>query len=291
MDLPEKLLSIPHRRNVSFSQLTTLGLGGTCRWLFEPASEQDVQLFVKTCSISGLNYKILGGGSNLLVLSDIEIPVMRLGMPRELRLTDNGVYANACYGHMALVHDVSDMGLSGVEWGCGIPGSFGGAIRMNAGSNGGEWGHVLNRVRFLTPDGEIVEKKVGADNFKYRSGFLADGCVALGASFDLEKGDTEKIKQTMEKFQTKRKQSQPVGRSAGCVFRNPPGKSAGKLIESAGLKGLRIGSAEVSPVHANFFINLGDATPEDYWGLIQLVRSRVSEIHSCDLELEVEVWH
>jgi UDP-N-acetylmuramate dehydrogenase len=291
MDLPVELLSIPHRRDVAFSRLTTVGLGGVCKWLFEPANERDAQLFVKICRKSGLCYKLLGGGSNLLVLSDIEAPVMRLGMTRELHITAHGIYANACYRHMALVRSVAQLGLSGIEWACGIPGSFGGAIRMNAGSYGGEWGDVLNRVRFILPDGEVAEKKVEPGDFSYRSSFLVDGYVALGASFNLAKGNAEKIKNETQRYQTRRNSSQPRGRSAGCVFKNPAGKSAGQLIESAGLKGLRIGNAQVSPVHGNFFVNLGGATAGDYWELIQQVRFRVSEMHNCDLELEVEVWH
>ena len=290
MELPEALLSIPHRRDVPFAKLTTLGMGGTCKWLFEPRSEEEARLFVKTCRASNLNYRVLGGGSNLLVLSDISAPVMRLALPGGLRLTSNGVSANANYGHASLVNDIADMGFSGIEWAVGIPGSFGGALRMNAGANGGEWSQVLDQVRFLTPEGEIVEKKPEQGDFAYRSSFLANGCVTLGASFRLAKGDAASVKKTMSGFQAKRRQSQPSGHSAGCVFKNPPGDKAGRLIERAGLKGARIGDAEVSDVHANFLLNSGNASPGDFWELIQLVRSRVYETQKRELELEVEVW-
>jgi UDP-N-acetylmuramate dehydrogenase len=290
MDLPENLLSIPHRRDTPFAKLTTLGLGGVCKWLFEPQTEAEAQLFIKTCRINDLGYRILGGGSNLLVLSDISAPVMRLAFPKELRPTGGGVFANASYGHMALVHDAADLGYSGIEWACGIPGTFGGALRMNAGAHGHDWGQLLAKVRYLDPEGKIVEKTPEAEDFSYRSSFLANGHVALGASIKLAKGDIRSIKKTMDEYKTTRSQSQPRGRSAGCVFKNPPGKNAGQLIENAGLKGCRIGNAEVSKIHANFFITLGNAVPEDYWGLIQLVRDRVRETHNCELELEVEVW-
>jgi len=293
MELPEALLSIPHRRDVPFAQLTTLGIGGTCKWLFEPETEDEARLFVKTCRAGDLSYRVLGGGSNLLVLSDITAPVMRLALPGELRVTADGVSANASYRHAALVNDVADMGFSGIEWASDIPGSFGGALRMNAGANGGEWGQVLDRVRFLTPCGEIVEKKPEHGDFAYRSSFLTDGRVALNASFRLIKSDTVPIRKKMSEFQAKRRQSQPTGRSAGCVFKNPPGEKAGRLIEMAGLKGTRIGNAEVSKIHANFLLNLGNAgntAPGDFWELIRLVRSKVREVHGCELELEVEVW-
>ena len=290
MELPEALLSIPHRRDVSFARLTTLGIGGICKWLFEPETEDEARLFVKTCRAGNLSYRILGGGSNLLVLSDISVPVMRLALPCELRVTANGVSANASYGHATLVNDVADLGFSGIEWASGIPGSFGGALRMNAGAYGGEWGRVLEQIRFLTPCGEIVEKKPEHGDFAYRSSFLTDDRVALGASFRLVKSDTVLIKKAMSEFQAKRRQNQPTGCSAGCIFKNPPGENAGRLIEKAELKGARIGNAEVSKIHANFLLNLGNATPGDFWELIQLVRSRVAEIHKRDLELEVEVW-
>ncbi|MDR0499470.1 MAG: FAD-binding protein, partial [Holophagales bacterium] len=143
MELPEALLLIPHKRDVPFARLTTLGLGGVCKWLFEPETEEEASLFVKTCRANDLNYRILGGGSNLLVLSDISVPVMRLALPTRLLATSERVSANASYGHIALINDIANMGFSGVEWACGIPGSFGGALRMNAGAHGGEWAMVL----------------------------------------------------------------------------------------------------------------------------------------------------
>nr|AGS53772.1 UDP-N-acetylenolpyruvoylglucosamine reductase [uncultured bacterium contig00176] len=290
MELPEELMSIPYSRDVPFRKLTTLGLGGVCRWLFEPVTEGQARRFVKTCRAFNLNYRVLGGGSNLLALSDVTVPVMRLALPKELSVTENRVYASASCSHPALARDVADVGLSGIEWACGIPGSFGGALRMNAGAHGGEWGHVLHAVRFLTADGEIVEKKTAISDFSYRSSFLADGHIALGAWFDLTKGDAGAIKKKMGEYLSIRRQRQPTGRTAGSVFKNPPGKIAGQLIESAGLKGVRIGNAEVSSIHSNFLVNLGDASPSDYWELVKYVRAKVAEAHDCQLELEIEVW-
>jgi len=288
--LPEALISIPHKRDVPFAQLTTLGIGGICKWLFEPSTEDEAALFVRTCNISNVPFHVLGGGSNLLVLSDINDPVMRLALPKTLSITDSGAFASASYGHASLAHDVADMGLSGIEWACGIPGSFGGAIRMNAGAHGGEWGQLLEKVRFVSPAGEIVEKEIVPGDFSYRSSFLKVGGGALGAWFALSKSDAAQIKAKMNSFLDARRKSQPSGRSAGSTFKNPPGQSAGKLIESVSLKGTRIGNVQVSPKHANFFINLGLAVPSDYWELIQLVKSKVFEAHGVDLELEIEVW-
>ncbi|MDR2561723.1 MAG: UDP-N-acetylmuramate dehydrogenase [Holophagales bacterium] len=288
--LPDPLFSIPHKRDVPFSQLTTLGLGGICRWLFEPSAEEEAALFVRTCNKNDVPFRVLGGGSNLLVLSDIATPVLRLALPKTLFTTSGGAFASASCGHAALAHNVADLGLSGIEWAGGIPGSFGGAIRMNAGAHGGEWGQALEKVRFVSPVGEIVEKEVGPGDFSYRSSFLANGGVALGAWFALDKGEAAQIKAKMDSFLEARRKTQPSGRSAGSIFKNPPGQSAGKLIESVGLKGTRIGNAQVSPKHANFIVNLGDAAPSDYWELIQLAKSKALEAHGIDLELEIEVW-
>jgi UDP-N-acetylmuramate dehydrogenase len=289
-ELPESLFSIPYKRDVPFAQLTTLGVGGACKWLFEPSTEEEAALFVKTCNIHDVPFYVLGGGSNLLALSDVANPVMRLAMPKKLSATNGGAFASASYGHAALAWDAADLCLSGIEWACGIPGSFGGAIRMNAGAHGFDWGQVLEKARFISPSGEVVEKAIEPGDFSYRSSFLKDGCVALGGYMALAKGDAAQIKGRMNVFLEARRQSQPSGRSAGSTFKNPLGQSAGKLIESAGLKGARIGNVQVSPKHANFFINLGDAKPSDYWELVQLVKSKVLEASGVELELEIEVW-
>jgi len=289
-ELPKELLSIPHRVNVPFAKLTTLGMGGVCRWLFEPTTEEGAALFVRTCRAHGIEYGVLGGGSNLLVLSDVAWPVMRLRLPKELKPTPSGVYAGASHSHKALARDVADMGLSGLEWAAGIPGSLGGALRMNAGAFGSNWGMVLDRVRFVAPNGEIIEKAPEEGDFGYRSSFLVGGRVALGAAVRLARGDAASIKRTMAKHQADRRGTQPTGRSAGCVFKNPPGQSAGQLIDSAGLKGARIGGVAVSELHANFFLNLGAGSPNDFMELALLVGTKVFEAHGVKLELEVEVW-
>jgi UDP-N-acetylmuramate dehydrogenase len=289
-ELPRTLFSIPHERDVPFAQLTSLGMGGTCKWLFEPRTEEEAALFVKTCNIHSVPFYVLGGGSNLLVLSDVAAPVMRLALPKGLSITNSGAFASASYAQAALARDVANLGLSGIEWASGIPGSFGGAIRMNAGAHGLDWGQLLERVRFISPDGEIIEKVPSAGDFSYRSSFLKSGGVALGGWMALARGDAAQVKSKMDSFLAARRQSQPSGRSAGSTFKNPPGQSAGKLIESAGLKGARIGNVQVSPKHANFFINLGNAEPSDYWELTQLVKSKVLNAHGIELELEIEVW-
>ena len=289
--LPDDLLRLPHRRDVPFARLTTLGLGGLCRWLFEPATEAEAQAFVRACVREALPFRILGGGSNLLVLADIEEPVLRLRLAGGPVRAGLELTAPASHGHIALAEAAADLGLSGLEWACGIPGSLGGAVRMNAGAQGGEWVQVLARYRFLTPEGELVEKAPEPGEFRYRWSWLREGRVVLSASARLAEGDPAAIRARMADCRARRAAGQPKGqRSAGCTFKNPPGDSAGRLIDAAGLKGARVGEAQVSPVHANFLVNLGQATPAQFRELMDLVRARVREAHGIDLEPEVETW-
>lgn len=289
--LPDDLLSLPHRRDVPFSKLTTLGVGGLCRWLFEPGTEAEAQTFVRTCHREGLPYRVLGGGSNLVVLGDVEVPVLRLRLGSGVEVRGSELTATASHGHIALADKAATAGLSGLEWAGGIPGSLGGALRMNAGAHGGEWVQVLARFRYLSPEGELVERRPEPGDFGYRRSFLVAGHVALSATAQLVVGDPERIAEAMATARGKRKASQPLAqRNAGCIFKNPDGTTAGRLIDAAGLKGLRVGDAEVSPLHANFLVNHGQASPAQFKELMDRVREGVRDFHGVELEPEVEIW-
>ncbi len=289
--LPDELLKVPHRRDVPFAKLTTLGVGGLCHWLFEPTTEREAQAFVRVCAREGLPWRVLGGGSNLVVLGDVSTPVLRLALPKVIQRAGNTLTAPASHGHIALAEAAAATGLSGIEFASGIPGSLGGAIRMNAGAYGREWVNVLARYRFLTPEGDLVEKAPEAGEFSYRWSFLTGGRVVLSATAELVEGDPVAIRAQVAEYREKRGTSQPLSkRNAGCIFKNPPGLSAGRLIDQANLKGLRIGDAEVSPEHANFLVNHGKATAGEFAELMEQVRARVFELHGVDLEPEVEIW-
>ena len=289
--LPDDLLKVPHRRDVPFARLTTLGVGGLCRWLFEPTTEGEAEAFVRACGREGLPWRVLGGGSNLVVLGDLNMPVLRLALPKEPRLEGTRLTAPASHGHIALAEAAAAAGLSGLEFASGIPGSLGGAIRMNAGAYGREWVDVLTRYRFLTPEGELVDKAPEPGEFSYRWSFLTGGRVILSATAQLVEGDPAVIRAQVAEYRGKRGTSQPLSkRNAGCIFKNPPGQSAGRLIDQAGLKGLRIGDAEVSPEHANFLVNRGKATAAQFAELMDTVQARVRELHGVELEPEVEIW-
>jgi len=288
---PDDLLQLPHRREVPFAKLTTLGVGGLCRWLFEPTTEQEAQAFVRACAREGLPWRVLGGGSNLVVLGDVEGPVLRLALPKTVLCEGSRITAPASFGHIALAEVAAAAGLSGLEFASGIPGSLGGAIRMNAGAYGREWVDILERYRFLTPEGELVEKAPEPGEFRYRWSHLTAGCLVLSATARLREGDPLAIRAQVAEFRDRRGTSQPLSkRNAGCIFKNPPGLSAGRLIDAAGLKGLRVGDAEVSTEHANFLVNHGHATAEAFAELMERVRARVREVHGVELEPEVEIW-
>jgi UDP-N-acetylmuramate dehydrogenase len=289
--LPDALLALPHRRDVPFARLTTLGVGGVCRWLFEPVDEAQAQAFVRTCVREGLPWRVLGGGSNLVVFGDVEQPVLRLRFPGAPRRDGLEVHAPASHGHIALATATAAMGLSGMEYASGIPGSVGGAMHMNAGAYGRELVDVLVRYRFLTADGELVEKAPEPGEFRYRWSVLGQGRVALGLTVRLAQGDPERIRAQVEDYRVRRGTSQPLGRrNAGCIFKNPPGQSAGRLIDQAGLKGFRVGDAEVSREHGNFLVNDGRATPAQFQELMAQVQARVRERFGVELEPEVEIW-
>ena len=284
-------MTIPFRRDVSFSRLTTLGLGGLCRWLFEPNSEVQAQSFVKTCTKEGIPWRVLGGGSNLLVLGDIDVPVMRLRFGKELQRCGVDVKAPASFSYSSLSMAAARMGLSGIEYAVGIPGSVGGAICMNAGAYGRELIDILVRYKFLTTDGEILEKAPELRDFHYRHSDCADGNVILGLTVRLTEGNPDTIESLMTDYCDKRKNSQPQNkRSAGCVFKNPMGHNAGKLIDQAGLKGMQVGDAEVSREHGNFFVNHGAASSAQFFELMTIVQKRVEQVHGIKLEPEVEIW-
>jgi len=289
--LPDDLLQVPHRRDVPFSKLTTLGVGGLCRWLFEPTTEGEAQAFIRACSRESLPWRVLGGGSNLVVLGDVSTPVLRLALPKDVRREGTFLTAPASHGHIALAEAAAAAGLSGLEFASGIPGSVGGAIRMNAGAYGREWVEALARYRFLTPEGELIEKAPEPGEFRYRWSFLTGGRVILSATARLAEGDPAAIRAQVAEYREKRGTSQPLSkRNAGCIFKNPPGQSAGRLIDQAHLKGLRIGDAEVSPEHGNFLVNHGRATASEFAELMEQVRATVLEVHGVDLEPEVEIW-
>ena len=281
--------------NVPLARFTTYRLGGPARLYVEPHDEKDVVRFAETIAEVGERPEILmlGRGSNL-VISDRGWPgiVLRLG-PRFSSVQEvaegPGVRAGAATAMPLLANWGARRGLSGLEFAIAIPGSVGGAVRMNAGAHGSEVADRLRSVLVFDLDGgRTVELKASDLDFAYRSSSLHDTQVALSAAFDLLPSDPETVRSRMEAYRKHRAETQPGAvQNAGSVFRNPPGDHAGRLVEATGLKGLRVGGASVSELHANFFIAGDGASAQDVYDLVAEVIARVEEAHGIRLEPEV----
>ena len=275
-------------RKRSLKDLTTLGIGGPADYFItveDIATMQEVLLF---CQEQQLPYFILGKGSNLL-FDDRGFAGLIIANRIQFlhKIQDDTWHVGAGYSFSLLGSQTARQGWTGLEFASGIPGSVGGAVYMNAGANGYETYQTLISVDFVTPEGEWVCLPKEELSFSYRtSSFQTRKGAIIGATFHLSKASEARKKQL--DIIHYRKKTQPYdAQSAGCVFRNPSCAHAGALIEQSGLKGMTIGGAQISPLHANFMINTGNASSVDILTLIQHVRQKVKSQTGFDLELEV----
>jgi UDP-N-acetylmuramate dehydrogenase len=250
----------------------------------------------RAAQADGLPWRVLGGGSNVLV-SDAGVRGLVIVNRARQTVFEDGFVVQAESGAnlAALARSCVARGWAGLEWAVGVPGTVGGAVVGNAGAHGGDISGVLQSVTVLDA-GEVVQWPAERLGYAYRNSVLkrsaregAVSCVVLAATLALEPGDPAHLAQKADEFLERRKRIQPPGPSFGSMFKNPPGDYAGRLIEAAGLKGTQIGGAQVSPLHANFFVNTGGATAADVLALVQLARQRVQEQFGVELELEVEL--
>lgn len=286
--------STPILENEPLGRRTTMGVGGPARYYAEPATMADLQGLLAGAKEAGVEVFVIGRGSNLLVLdSGFHGLVIRLSSEAfcTIKPLENGrIAAGAGTRLKQLCGDAAKLGLTGFEPFEGIPATVGGALRMNAGAMGSWLYEVVESVDIITPDGTIQTVPVDKLHVVYRECTEVKENVAIGAVFKAKGSDMpEAIRKRMEDNAATRKASQPREPSAGCVFKNPQGDYAGRLIDMSALKGYRIGGAEVSEVHGNFIINRGGATSEDVLSLIRKVRSVVHERHGADLQPEVQV--
>jgi UDP-N-acetylmuramate dehydrogenase len=233
--------------------------------------------------------RLIGRGSNLLFPDEglKGITVVTTDLTEEV-WGEFSVQAKAGCSIAHLAQEAGEQGFSGLEFARGIPGTLGGAIVMNAGAHGGEIQNVLYAVKVLTEDGKVETLRKEQLTFGYRECSLQGKAWILAAELRLKPGNREKIKAQMVENLTKRKAAQPLELpNAGSVFRNPPGDSAGRLIEKAGWKGKGIGGAQVSPKHANFIVNTGNATAANVLALIQAIQRDVLEKYGVELRTEV----
>ncbi len=272
---------------------TSIGVGGRPRWLFEPSSEAACAQIVRLCRAHGVPLRVLGGGCNLLVGDgEIESAVIATRRLRAFDVQESQVTVGAGFGFPALVRRAIELGLPGLPGCPGIPGSVGGVVFMNAGGRFGTVSDALVGVRGVDGEGRVFVRDVEPGELGYRSSPFG-GCVVTAAVFRRDPAWTpERGAALYRKAMDWKRGSQPLSaRSAGCMFKNPSdGRSAGRLIEEARLKGLQVGGAMVSTQHANFIVNTGAATAADVHALVEQVRARVREVHGVDLELEVQVW-
>ncbi len=270
---------------------TSFQVGGPADLLVVPEDLGDLKAALAFAKSGHLPVLVLGSGSNTLV-RDAGIRGMVILPSAFQELTRDGVEVTAGAGVRVsrLLAYCSKQGLMGLEILSGIPGTVGGAVWGNAGAWGGSVADHLARVQVVTGDGEDLVLKRDAVPFAYRYSGLPKGSVVVGATFALEPGDPVGIRQQISRWLVRRNATQPVEfRSAGSIFKNPPGDYAGRLVEVAGVKGTRIGQAVISEKHGNFFVNLGGARAADVLALVQLARERVRETAGIDLELEIRV--
>lgn len=290
--LPELGVELEH--GVSLAQLTYLGIGGTTD-LLRIGRHESIPELVILLDGSGIPHKFLGGGSNLLV-ADEELPfaVMQLAKPEpEVVVEGNTARVDAAADLGRMVTFCAKRNLGGMEGLIGVPGTVGGALRMNAGAYGTQIGSYVREVKVYRAGQRKIETLRGEQiSFEYRHTSFGPDDMMLSVKLELPTKSYEEIIKGIRICNEKRRSSQPLGqKSAGCIFKNPPGASAGRMIDELGLKGYAVGDARVSDRHANFFINAGQAPATDMLSLIANVRERVRAAYGINLENEVVVWN
>ncbi len=281
--------------NVPLAGLTWFHLGGPAAHMVHPDGSAQLGDILRRARAEGVLVKVLGGGANILVRDDgFDGLVIRLDGEAFQKVVIDGdrVRAGAGASLVRLVRHCSRIGLAGLEGLAGVPGTVGGGIRMNAGGRHGEIGDVVESVEVVDPDLHCDRRVLSRAEagFAYRRTALGDALV-VGATLKLRRDDPRRVYARFRDIWRQKRESQPLGEhSAGCIFTNPPGDSAGRLIDQAGLKGETIGRAHVSRRHANFIIGDQGATADQVLRLIDRVRQRVRDRFGTELELEIDVW-
>lgn len=300
------------QKNVSLSRYTSARVGGKADVFISVRSVGELVQTVSYLWELNAPFLMLGGGSNMLVSDAGVREVVIYNRAREVNFNQAAepisVWAESGANLGLVARQAANRGLTGLEWAAGIPGTIGGAVVGNAGAHGGDMAgnllvaEILHRVNSSGRE-SVQAMNVGTQfhreswpveqfHYGYRTSILKQypgDAIVLSAQLALEPGSPEFVKARTEEFVAYRKQTQPPGASMGSMFKNPPDDFAGRLIEAAGLKGKQIGKAEISPLHANFFINHGGATAREIWQLIQLARDAVQREFDVALELEIEL--
>ena len=280
------------RQNESLAKRTTLRVGGSADFYVEPATEEELAQVLQTCGRHRIPFVLLGRGSNLLVRDGgIRGVVICLAHPHFSRIEISGhrLLCGAGAKLKQVATEAKRGQLTGLEFLEGIPGTVGGALRMNAGAMDGWMFDVVESLRYMDVNGQAHEEPAAAVKVEYRSCPLLKDNIAMGAVLKGHPAARDVVEKRMKAFSQKRWDSQPAAPSAGCIFKNPGTIPAGRLIDELGLKGARVGDAMVSLEHGNFIINEGHASAKDVLELIETVRTQAKAKRGIELELEVQV--
>lgn len=282
------------KKNEPLANHTTMKIGGPADLFIEPSSVEHLKTVMNVIEKHGLNWRAIGRGSNLLVSDKgIEGAVIKLSSGLDhLEINDTSITVGGGHSLVSLSTLISKKGLSGLEFASGIPGSVGGAVYMNAGAHGSDISKILTKAHILFDDGKMEWLSNQEMGFSYRTSVLQKTRpgIVVEAVFELVKGDRAAIVAQMQKNKDYRKETQPWNfPCAGSIFRNPLPNYAGKLIETAGLKGFSLGGAKISEMHGNFIVNAGNATAEDVLALIQHVKDTIFTLYKVKMETEVEI--
>ncbi len=282
------------RRDEPLKRHTTFRIGGPADYLIDVADRQELSGILALAKREGLPVQILGNGSNLLVSdSGVRGVVLILdGEFNQFTVEETTVRAGGGYNLPKLATRVMKMGLGGIEFACAIPGTVGAGLVINAGAHGGDLSQVVTEATVVWDDGREERLSPGQIGFGYRTSKLQGSfAIVVEVVMALHYRETGEMQQAMQHHLERRRATQPLNLpNAGSIFMNPPGDYAGRLIEQAGLKGLREGDAQVSDKHANFIVNLGNATARDVLTLMDRVRSSVEERFGVRLQAEVKIW-
>ncbi len=278
--------------DVPMSQHTTFGLGGPADAWVEPKDSADLARVLDYCRSNGIAVTVVGQGTNLLVRDGgVRGIVLRLCSEgfRSIRIDGNRVKVGAGMSNTKLLDALKTAGLGGMEFACGIPGCVGGGVAMNAGAHGSSYADWLVEIEVMDGAGRVAVVTRAELDFSYRALRNVGENIILSATLDLERKNESSVQHRVQELLGIRNATQPKGSSPGCVFKNPAGQSAGKLIDSLGLKGTRVGGAWVSDLHGNFILNDRTATSRQVVELIEIVRTQVWQRAGIFLETEVKI--
>lgn len=279
-------------KDISLKKYNTYRLDVKCGYLIYPSNTKELIDLLKYLKESNISYFILGGGSNIILAKPYFDVVIKLDKLNNIEIKDNIVTVEAGVSLIYLANLCMNNNLNGLAFAGGIPGMVGASTAMNAGAYKEDMASIVKEVKVVTPSLEVVTLTNKDLNYSYRNSFLKEhkDYICTEVTLEMNYLDKDKIKETMTSRKKRRIDTQPLDKpSAGSVFRNLEGLSAGKLIEDAGLKGYKIGGAEISTKHANFIVNNGTATYEDILELIDNTKKKIKEIYNIDLILEQEI--